>query len=149
MALLLEPSHALDPGDSLWILPMLPESTWYQRLNWLTHFSLTTNELHSRPKMHPWLLKILETCEIEPPQIPVSEPLLVPASQWLPTDWLVTVPYEKDKEELFISTLEKIKAQLKVSNLRLFLPPQSDFSHWNHLCEQHASLTEGLSVVDE
>lgn len=97
--------------------------------------------------MHPWLIKILETCEIESPQIPIKDPLLVPAYQWLPTDWLVTVPFLEDKENLFIISLINIKQQLNATSLRLFLPPQADFTHWNHLAEQHDSLRLGLSVV--
>ncbi len=148
MPVILNAAHAFDSGDDLWILPLDLESPWYQRLNWLTNFSLTTNELHSRPKLHPWLVKILETCDIPAPEIPVTEPLLVPISPWLPSEWLVLVPYSVHHEILFIQSIGKIWKQLQEPSLRLFLPPSITLQEWESLWVQH-NLPLEVSLVFE
>lgn len=148
MPVILNSTQALDSGDALWILPFDLESPWYQRLNWLTNFSLTTNELHSRPKLHPWLLKILETCEIPPPNIPLAEPLLVPVSPWLPSEWLVLVPFNSANETLFIQTIAKIWKQLQAPSLRLFLPTSMTLKNWETLWNEQ-NLPSHISLVFE
>lgn len=148
MPMILDTSQALDPGDILWILPQQQQSFWYQRLNWLTHFSLTRNELHQRPQLHPWLIKIIETCEIEVPTIPSQEPLLVPTSQWLPNDWLVTIPYNEMTENQFIIAIAKIWDQLQTPSLRLFLPLSMTLERWKDLWNQN-NLNKEISIVFE
>ncbi len=148
MPVILNATQALDAGDTLWILPFDLDSPWYQRLNWLTNFSLTTNELHTRPKLHPWLIKILETCEIPTPNIPLSEPLLVPVSQWLPSEWLVLVPFTTNNETLFIQGIAKIWKQLQEPPLRLFLPLSMTLKEWEVLWNEH-SLPSHVSLVFE
>ena len=148
MSVLLNASQALDPGVTLWILPFDPDSPWYQRLNWLTHFSLTTNELHTRPKLHPWLVKILETCDIPEPTIPLSEPLLVPVAQWLPAEWLVVVPFNNHHQILFLQSVLKIWKQLQEPSLRLFLPLPLSLKEWENHCVGQG-LPDTISLVME
>jgi len=148
MPLILNATQALDSGDDLWILPLDLESPWYQRLNWLTNFSLTTNELHTRPKLHPWLIKILETCDIPTPDIPVADPILIPVSQWLPSEWLVLVPCTTNNESLFIQSISKIWKQLQEPSLRLFLPPTLSLKDWESLWKD-LSLPSDVSLVFE
>ena len=141
MPVILERPQAFDSGNNLWIVPLEPQSEWYQRLNWLTNFQLTANELHSRPKMHPWLLKVLESCEIPAPVIPLAGPLLVPIGQWLPADWLVTIDYKENHETEFFQKIKQIWEQFQYPTLRLFLPKTISLQTWemqwklNHLSE--------------
>jgi hypothetical protein len=130
MANRLEPINALDPGHNLWVIAYDPSSSWYQRLNWLTNFRLTANEIHVRPKMHPWLLKILETCEIQSPEIPLADPLLVPVAQWLPAEWLVMIPFHKEQDSHFVKQLQQIWEQLQKPSLRLFVPRSFASESW-------------------
>lgn len=118
----LEPSKAFEQGHVLWIIPHDSTSYWYQRLNWLTNFRLTANELHSRPQMHPSLIKILEACEIKTPEIPISEPLLIPVAQWLPADWLIMLPIASSNEVEFVTRLKTIWEQFQQPSLRVFVP---------------------------
>lgn len=118
----LEPSRAFVNGNELWIVPHDSSSYWYQRLNWLTNFKLTDNELHMRPRLNPWLQKIIETCEIKTPEIPVAEPLLIPIGQWFPADWLIMLPYATDKEDQFIQKVQQVWEQFQRPPLRVFVP---------------------------
>ena len=133
MPVILEQSQALDSGNTLWIITSNPESNWYQQLNWLTNFCLTANELHTQPKLHPSLIKILETCEITPPNILHSKPLLIPIGQWLPADWLVTVPIEGVSEYDYIKSIKQVWEQFQSPSLRLFLPKSLTLEKWETL----------------
>jgi hypothetical protein len=148
MPVILEHSQAFDSGDTLWMLPFDTQSTWYQRLNWLTNFRLTANELHTRPKMHPWLIKILENCEIPTPEITVSDPLLIPVAQWLPAEWLVTIPFATNNEILFIKQIRRVWEQFQQPSLRLFMPRAMTLQRWEFLWEQE-KLSSDLTLVFE
>ena len=119
---ILDSSRAFDPGHALWIIPQDSQSHWYQRLNWLTNFQLTANELHIRPQMHPWLIKIIQTCGINPPEIPLAEPLLVPVGQWLPADWLIMLPIQGLSHNDYIQKIHSLWIQLQRPSLRIFAP---------------------------
>lgn len=146
MPVVLDRSQAFDSGNTLWIIPFEPSSEWYQRLNWLTNFQLTANELHSRPKMHPWLLKVLETCEIPTPDIPLSGPLLVPIGQWLPADWLVTIDYNENSLIDFFGKIKLVWEQFQYPPLRLFLPKSVSLQDWERHWKQQG-LSQDITLV--
>lgn len=148
MSKVLDHSQAFEPGNSLWMISYVPSSPWYQRLNWLTNFKLTTNELHRRPEINPWLLKILEACEIAPPQIPLAEPLLVPVAQWLPADWLMTIPFDEKNPQDFIEKIKKIWAQFQYPSLRVFVPESLDLQQWQTLWKEN-SKSSNITLVFE
>lgn len=146
MPVVLEKARALDAGDVLWIISYDPTSFWYQRLNWLTNFCLTANEVHSKPKVNPWLIRILETCEIPVPEIPKFDPLLVPVSQWLPAEWLVTIPWVPSDAEQFIQTISHIWNQFQQPSLRLFVPASISLQRWEELWSRQ-NLPNHVSLV--
>jgi hypothetical protein len=148
MPVILEHSQAFESGNTLWMVSYDPESHWYQRLNWLTNFRLTANELHARPKLNPWLLKILETCEIEQPNIPISEPLLVPIGQWLPAEWLVTIPYSSQNPRHFTEKVKQIWEQFQHPSLRLFVPKSLSLQQWETYWQEQ-NLSSDVTLVFE
>jgi hypothetical protein len=130
------------------VVAATPESRCYQRLNWLTNFSLSANEVHSQPKMNPWLLKILETCEIEVPKIKSAEPLLIPISQWLPADWLITVPYRAQNSGEFFKNIQNVWEQFQKPSLRIFLPPEVSIQDWEAWWNKQNLSTDVAIVCD-
>jgi hypothetical protein len=148
MPVILEHSQAFDSGNTLWMLPCELTSGWYQRLNWLTNYRLTANELHSRPKMHPWLLKVLESCEIPAPDIPIADPLLIPIAQWLPAEWLVTIPYNDKNESEFFQNIKQVWGKFQHPSLRLYLPKPMSLQNWEKHWNQQ-ELSSDVTLVFE
>lgn len=143
---IVEQTKALDEGHTLWMIPYDPNSPWYQRLNWLSNFRLTANEIHTRPKMHPWLIKILETCEITPPEIPLAEPLLIPIAQWFPAEWLIMLPYSSSDASKYLEKAKSVWQQFNKPSLRLFLPGNLSFQEWDSNWS-HQWPDENISIV--
>jgi hypothetical protein len=128
--------------------PSNPSSKWYQQLNWLTNFCLTTNELHTQPKLHPSLIKILETCDIPTPNIIHSKPLLIPIAQWLPADWLVTIPFEGVTDTDYIKSIMQIWEQFQNPSLRIFLPKTLTLEKWETLWSEFKLSTDITLVLE-
>lgn len=141
-------SRAFDRGDSLWIIPHDSSSYWYQRLNWLTNFKLTANELHSRPKLDPWLLKLLDTCDIKAPEIPIADPLLVPVAQWLPADWLIILPYSSPNDSQFVQKIKEVWEQFQRPAMRVFVPKDISSKNLESLWIRHKITNQATFVFE-
>ena len=113
-------TSAFKPGASLWILPF--NSHWVQMVDWHLGFQIKRSHEHKISK----------------------EPLLIPTKNFLPTEYLIEMPEDLNKNEWF-QMAQKAWQQLEKRDLRLFLPSgwsQEDFKkHWT---EEN---TEDISVL--
>lgn len=142
MPRILEPIRAFSGGNSLWMIPDDPKSECYQRLNWLTHFKLTDNQLHKRPQASPWLREMMVTCDIPETEIPTGGPLLIPVAHWLPAEWLIVLPYEKSEPEKFIVSIKTVWEKFQYPSLRLFIPPTLSPKNLETLWNQYKLASE-------
>ena len=92
----LHQNKALSEGSDLWVIIFNPENFWFQKINWLSKFTLQKEEDFKQ----------------------ISEPLLVATQQFLPNKSILCMPKNTENLSEKIHTFWK---NLKKPSLRVFI----------------------------
>lgn len=143
--MILSKHQALLEGSKLWVIPDDKYSPWNDRINWLINFQLSKVQLHSEPKLSPWITNCLNECGIEPLILPKYNPVLIPVKNLLPAEWLCLMPVNS-KMQHWVESVYKVWVQMRRPKLRVFLPTGADKEDWQNFWIQ-LEPNEELTVV--
>lgn len=124
----LSAKDAFSAGDDIWFL--LPQPTAiFHRINWLLNFQISKALKHQSQELPATVKKIVDQCALKSfdfiENANDSSPLLVAASDFLPTQWIVVVnseEYSGKNLSVWSKKISNIWASLNVKRARVFLP---------------------------